>query len=35
MNSTAKFPDILVDHLGVAEKQIVEIAKALVHDSKI
>jgi ribose transport system ATP-binding protein len=28
-------PDILVDELSVAEKQIVEIAKALVHDSKI
>jgi ribose transport system ATP-binding protein len=28
-------PEILVDELGVAEKQIVEIAKALVHDSKI
>lgn len=28
-------PDTLVDSLSVAEKQIVEIAKALVHDSKI
>jgi ribose transport system ATP-binding protein len=28
-------PDALVDRLGVAEKQMVEIAKALVHDSKI
>jgi ribose transport system ATP-binding protein len=28
-------PDTLVDALSVAEKQIVEIAKALVHDSKI
>ena len=28
-------PDSLVDSLSVAEKQIVEIAKALVHDSKI
>jgi len=27
-------PDTLVDALSVAEKQIVEIAKALVHDSK-
>jgi ribose transport system ATP-binding protein len=28
-------PDTLVDELSVAEKQIVEIAKALVHDSKL
>jgi ribose transport system ATP-binding protein len=28
-------PDALVDSLSVAQKQIVEIAKALVHDSKI
>lgn len=28
-------PDALVDSLGVAEKQMVEIAKALIHDSKI
>lgn len=28
-------PDALVENLGVAEKQMVEIAKALVHDSKI
>jgi ribose transport system ATP-binding protein len=28
-------PDTLVDSLSVAEKQMVEIAKALVHDSKI
>lgn len=28
-------PDALVEHLSVAEKQMVEIAKALVHDSDI
>ena len=28
-------PDAKVDDLGVAQKQMVEIAKALIHDSKI